>query len=73
MHYYWKKYLQKRNVAILNSAHQAKRQCNFDSGWLEQQQVTQEQSWKNLYSKAFHCYNQDMGFVNRMDQIVAKC
>ena len=28
----------KRNVTILNSAHQAKKQCNFDSGWLEQQQ-----------------------------------
>ena len=28
----------KRNVATLNSAHQAKKQCNFDSCWLEQQQ-----------------------------------
>ena len=27
-----------RNVATLNSAHQAKKQCNFDSDWLEQQQ-----------------------------------
>ena len=32
------KQLQKRNVATLNSAYQAKKQCNFDSGWLEQQQ-----------------------------------
>ena len=28
----------KRNVATLNSANQAKKQCNFDSGWLEWQQ-----------------------------------
>ena len=28
----------KSNVATLNSAHQAKKQCNFDSGWLERQQ-----------------------------------
>ena len=32
------KQLQKRNVATLNSAHQAKKQCNFDTGWLERQQ-----------------------------------
>ena len=30
----------KRNVITLNSAHQAKKQCNFDSGWLERQQIT---------------------------------
>ena len=29
---------QKRNVATLNSAHQAKKQCNFGSGLLERQQ-----------------------------------
>ena len=28
----------KRNVATLNSAHQAKKRCDFDSGWLERQQ-----------------------------------
>ena len=28
----------KRSVATLNRAHQAKKQCNFDSGWLERQQ-----------------------------------
>ena len=27
----------KRNVVTLNSAHQAKKQCNFDNGWLERQ------------------------------------
>ena len=27
----------KRNMANLNSAHQAKKQCNFETGWLEQQ------------------------------------
>ena len=30
--------LSKRNVAALNSAHQAKKQINIDSGWLERQQ-----------------------------------
>ena len=30
------KQLQKKGT--LNSAHQTKKQCNFDSGWLEQQQ-----------------------------------
>ena len=28
----------KWNVATLNSTNQAKKQCNFDSGWLERQQ-----------------------------------
>ena len=32
------KQLEKRNVATLNNAHQAKRQCIFDTGWLERQQ-----------------------------------
>ena len=32
------KKLQKRDVTTLNSAHQAKKQGNFDSGWLERQQ-----------------------------------
>ena len=27
-----------RNVATLKSVHQAKKQCDFDSGWLERQQ-----------------------------------
>ena len=52
-------------MATLNSVHQAKKQCNFDSGWLDQQQGcshsffwilwTQEtcsvlkQSWKKIY------------------------
>ena len=30
--------LSKRYVATLNSAHQAKKQINIDSGWLERQQ-----------------------------------
>ena len=35
----WVKQLQKqRNMVNLNSAHQTKNQCNFDSGWLERQQ-----------------------------------
>ena len=34
------KQLQKttKNVTTLNSTHQAKKQCSFDSGWLERQQ-----------------------------------
>ena len=28
----------KRKAATLNSAHQAEKQCNFNSGWLERQQ-----------------------------------
>ena len=36
MHYNWgQTAAKKRKVATLNSANQAKRQCNFDSGWLE--------------------------------------
>ena len=33
-----KKKKKKMNVATLSSAHQAKKQCNFDSGWLERPQ-----------------------------------
>ena len=51
MHYQWQKQLQKRHVATLNSAHQAKKQVNFDSGWLELWQVTSEQSWKKVFSR----------------------
>ena len=36
MHYHWvQTTAKKRNVPTLNSAHQAKKQCNFESGWLE--------------------------------------
>ena len=39
MHYHWgQTAAQERNVTTFNSAHQAKTQCNFDSGWLERQQ-----------------------------------
>ena len=31
----------KRNVVTLNSTHQTKKQCNFDSGWLERQHCGQ--------------------------------
>ena len=37
MHYQWGQTAAiKRNMAVLNSAHQVKKQCN--SGWLERQQ-----------------------------------
>ena len=82
----------KRNLATLNSAHQAKKQCNFDSSWLDDSKVVYVASsesfepkgfvrcWNNVERKhiqehlpnQFHCYNQNMGFVNRMDQNVAK-
>ena len=48
MHYHWEKELQKKNVVIFNSAHQAKKQCNFDSVWLEQQQVAYEHICKKV-------------------------
>ena len=33
MHYHWEQTAVKKwNMATLNSAHQAKKQCNFDSG-----------------------------------------
>ena len=36
MYYHWgETAAKKRNVVTLNSAHQAKKQCNFDNGWLE--------------------------------------
>ena len=39
MHYHWGQIAARiRNVATLNSAHQAKKQYNFDTGWLEQHQ-----------------------------------
>ena len=66
-------------MATLNSAYQAKKQCNFDSGWSEQQQGSfhsffwilwpyiQEQQTNQL-----PCYNQNMNFVNKMEKNVAK-
>ena len=39
MHHHWgQAAAKKRKVATLNSAHQVKKQCNFDSGQLERQQ-----------------------------------
>ena len=85
------KQLQKRNVAFLNGAHQAKKQCDFGSCQLEQQQgglhIASSKSckpkrcswcWNKVERKCiqekhpnqFHCCNQNMGFVNRMDQRV---
>ena len=78
MHYHWEKELQKKNVVIFNSAHQAKKQCNFDSVWLEQQQVAYEHICKKVYAiqeqqlNQLQCYNQSMGFVARIDYNVAK-
>ena len=92
MHYHWGQAAgKKRNMATLNSAHKAKKQCNFDSGWLERQQCDLHSSescepkrfarcWNKVEKKKnqeqqpnqVHCYNQNMGFVNRMDQNVAK-
>ena len=82
----------KRNVATFNSTQQAKKQCNFDSGWLERHQcgyIAFSESceprrfvryWNKVERKyiqeqqlnQFLCYNQNMGFVNRMEQNVAK-
>ena len=39
MRYHWEHTAAKKwNMATLNSAHQAKKRCNFDNGQLEQQQ-----------------------------------
>ena len=39
MHYHWGQAASRnKNEATLNITHQAKKQWNFDSGWLEQQQ-----------------------------------
>ena len=74
-------------MVTLDSAFQAKKQSNFDSAWLEQQQGVYIASselcepkrivrcWKKVERKyiqeqepnQFHCYNQSMDFVNRMD------
>ena len=83
-----KKLQKKRKVATLNSAHQAKRQCNFENGWLLVYVASSESSepkrfvrcWNKVERKhiqkqrpnQFHCYNQNTDFVNRMDQDVAK-
>ena len=88
-HYHWAQTTDKYNVATLNSAHQAKKLCNFDSGWLERQQFSlQSFYWiflvnlRDLSSfrkytqehqpNQFHCYNFNMGFVNRMVHNLAK-
>ena len=68
----WKQ-LQKK-VATLNSAREAKKKCNINSGWFR---TTAGNVIKNLniqeqQSNQSHCYNQNMGFVNKMDQNVAK-
>ena len=65
--------LQKK-VATLNSAREAKKKCNISSGWFR---TTAGNVRKNLniqeqQSNQSHCYNQNMGFVNRMDQNVGK-
>ena len=72
MYYHWGQIAaKKRNVT--SSAHQAKKQCNFDSGWLERQQGGLHRKYIQEHQpNQFHCYNQNMGFVNRMDQKVAK-
>ena len=37
MHYHWRQTAAKKwNMATFNSAHQAKKECNFDNGWSEQ-------------------------------------
>ena len=82
----------KRNVATLNRAYQANKQCNFDSvaqndiipTYIASSKSRKPKRFVRYWSKVekiyiqlqklnqFHCYNQDMGFVNRMDQNMAK-
>ena len=48
----------KRKVATLNSAHQAKKQWNFDSGWLERQQCDLHSFFWILWTKRFWSINE---------------
>ena len=34
----WEQAAEKKESGYLNSPHQAKKQCNFDSGWLDRRQ-----------------------------------
>ena len=63
-----------KKVAILNSASEAKKKCNINSGWFRTTagNVIKNLSIQEQQSNQSHCYNQNMGFVNRLDQNVAK-
>ena len=58
MHYHWGQAAgKKRNMATLNSAHKAKKQCNFDSGWLERQQCDLHSSESCEPKRFVRCWN----------------
>ena len=68
--------MQKRNMATLNNAHQAKKQCNFEScepkRFLWRWNKVEKKYVEEHQPNQFHGYNQNIGFVNRMDQNVTK-
>ena len=47
----------KRNVATLNRSNQAKKQCNFDSGWMEQHSAIDIASSESCEPKSIFRYN----------------
>ena len=58
MHQHWGQAAgKKRNMATLNSAHKAKKQCNFDSGWLERQQCDLHSSESCEPKRFVRCWN----------------
>ena len=76
-------------VSTLSSAHEARKQCNFDQNNSKAVYIAFSESCKpkrfvwclnkverNHIQKQqpsqFHCYNQKMGFVNRMDEHLPK-
>ena len=52
----------------------SKRKCNINSGWFRTiaGKVRKNLNIQEQQSNQSHCYNQNMGFVNKMDQNVAK-
>ena len=56
MHYHWGQTAAKKsNVATLNSPHQAKKQCNIDSGWLEQHQAKKQCNFDSGWLERQQC------------------
>ena len=63
-----------KKVATLNSTHEAKKKFNINNGWFRTiaGKVRKNLNIQEQQSNQSHCYNQNMGFVNRLDQNVAK-
>ena len=71
MRYHWGQTATKKGtLPLLNSADQAKKQSNFDSGSSGSVLLLNLVNLRDLFG--FHCYKQNIVFVNRMDQNMAK-